>query len=94
MLILVVRVTIKSGHEDAVIEPFQKLQDESRREPGCLNYFVQRSRDNSRVYLIYEQYVDEAALDAHRKSPHFIEYGTNGFYRFVEDRQAELFNPV
>ena len=94
MLILVVRVTIKAGHEDAVVEPFRKLQEESRREPGCLTYVVQRSRDNPRAYMIYEQYVDEAALDAHRKSAHFIEYATNGFYRFVEDRKAELFDPV
>jgi quinol monooxygenase YgiN len=94
MLILVVRVTIKTGHEEAVIEPFRKLQEESRREPGCLTYVVQRSRENPRVYMIYEQYGDEAALETHRKSPHFMQYATNGFYRFVEDRKAELFDPV
>jgi len=94
MLILVVRVTIKAGHEDEVLVPFRKLQDETRREPGCIMYLVQRSRDDSRRYLIYEQYKDQAALDAHRASPHFKEYATNGFYRFVEERQAELFDPI
>ena len=94
MLILVVRVTIKAGHEDEVLVPFRKLQDETRREPGCIMYLVQRSRDDSRRYLIYEQYSDQAALDAHRASPHFKEYATNGFYRFVEERQAELFDPI
>jgi quinol monooxygenase YgiN len=94
MLILVVRVTIKAGHEDEVLVPFRKLQDETRREPGCIMYLVQRSRDDSRRYLIYEQYKDQAALDTHRASPHFKEYATNGFYRFVEERQAELFDPI
>jgi quinol monooxygenase YgiN len=94
MLILVVRVTIKAGFEEAVIESFRKLQDETRREAGCITYFVQRSRDNPRVYLVYEQYKDEAALQAHRESPHFKEHATNGFYRFVEERQAEFFDPV
>jgi len=94
MLILVVRVTIKAGHEDEVLAPFGKLQEETRREPGCIMYLVQRSRDDSRRYLIYEQYKDQAALDAHRASPHFKEYATNGFYRFVEERQAELFDPI
>ena len=94
MLILVVRVTIKAGHEDEVIEPFRKLQAETLREPGCISYVVQRSRENPRRYLIYEQYKDQAALDTHRASNHFKEYGTNGFYRFVEERQAELFDPV
>ena len=94
MLILVVRVTIKAGHEDEVLEPFLRLQEETRRETGCLTYVVQRSRENGRRYLIYEQYKDQAALDAHRASPHFSEYATNGFYRFVEERQAELFDPI
>ena len=94
MLILVVRVTIKAGHENEVLVPFRKLQDETRREPGCIMYLVQRSREDSRRYLIYEQYKDQAALDTHRASPHFKEYATNGFYRFVEERQAELFDPI
>jgi quinol monooxygenase YgiN len=94
MLILAVRVTIKAGHEDDVIVPLRKLQEETRREPGCISYFVQRSRENGRRYLIYEQYKDQAALDAHRASSHFQEYGTNGLYRFVEERQAELFDPI
>jgi quinol monooxygenase YgiN len=94
MLILVVRVTIKAGHEDEVLVPFGKLQEETRRESGCIMYLVQRSREDSRRYLIYEQYKDQAALDAHRASAHFKEYATNGFYRFVEERQAELFDPI
>jgi quinol monooxygenase YgiN len=94
MLILAVRVTIQAGHEEEVIEPFRKLQEETRREPGCLAYFVHRSRENPRRYFIYEQYKDQAALDTHRASSHFKEYGTNGFYRFVEERQAELFDPI
>ncbi len=94
MLILVVRLTIKAGHENEVIESFRKLQEETRREPGCIMYVVQRGIENPRHYLIYEQYQDQAALDTHRASAHFIEYATNGFYRVVEERQAELFNPL
>ena len=73
MLILVVRVTIKAGHENEVLVPFRKLQEETRREPGCILYVVQRSCEDSRRYLIYEQYNDQAALDTHRASPHFID---------------------
>ena len=94
MLILAVHVTINAGHEDEVLDPLTKLQDATRTEPGCIAYFVQRSRENSRHYLIYEQYKDQVALDAHRASNHFKEYGTNGFYRFVEKREAELYDPI
>jgi len=94
MLILAVHVTITAGHEDEVLEPFRILQEETRREPGCITYVVQRSRENPRHYLIYEQYLDDAALEAHRNSPHFKQYAAGGFYRFVEERRAELFDPI
>jgi quinol monooxygenase YgiN len=38
---------------DKMIEPFPKLQEETRREPGCMSYFVQRSGENPRRYLVY-----------------------------------------
>ena len=94
MLVLAVHLTIQAGHEDEVIEPFHKLQAASRQEPGCIQYVVQRSRENPRRYLIYEQYKDDAALQDHRNSPHFKQYGTDGLFRFVEHRQAELFDPI
>jgi quinol monooxygenase YgiN len=94
MLILAVHVTIKAGHEDEVLDSFRKLQEATRREPGCIAYVVQRSRDNKRHYLVYEQYTGEAALETHRNSPHFKQYAADGFYRFVEDRRAELFDPI
>ncbi len=94
MLILAVQVTIKAGHEDSVADSFRKLTEAARTEPGCIFYFVQRSKDNPRKFLVYEQYKDQAALDAHRAAPHFKEHATNGFYRFVEDRKAELYDPI
>jgi quinol monooxygenase YgiN len=94
MLILAVNVTIKAGHEDEVLDSFRKLEAESRREPGCITYVVQRSRQDPRRYLVYEQYRDDAALQAHRDSAHFKRYAAEGFYPFVEERKAELFDPI
>lgn len=94
MLVLAVHLTISAGHENEAIGLFHKLQAESRKEPGCLTYIVQRSRENPRHFLIYEQYKDEAALEAHRNSQHFKQYATNGVFPFVEQRQAEFFEPI
>ena len=43
-------------------------------EPGCLEYRVHRAADDPQAFLFYETYVDDAAFDAHRKSPHLAEY--------------------
>ena len=94
MLVLAVHLTIQAGRENEVDEMFRKLQAGTRQEPGCTAYAVQRSRENSRRYLVYEQYTNEVALEEHRNSPHFKQYATNGVFLLVEHRQAELFDLI
>ena len=43
-------------------------------EPGCLVYRVHRSTKDPELFLFYEMYVDDAALDLHRKVPHLAVY--------------------
>jgi quinol monooxygenase YgiN len=94
MLILAVSLTTRAGHENEVTEMFRKLQAATRQEPGCITYVVQRSRENPRHYLVYEQYNNEAALEEHRNSPHFKQFATDGVFRFVEERRAEFFDEI
>ena len=94
MLVLAVHLTMQSGHDEEITQTFHKLQAATRQEPGCIMYVVQRSRQNSNRFLVYEQYKDEAALQAHRDSQHFKQFATEGVFRFVQERQAELFDPV
>jgi quinol monooxygenase YgiN len=94
MLVLAVHLTMRTGHDAEIITLFQQLQAGTRNEPGCISYVVQRSRENPLHFLIYEQYRDEAALQEHRDSPHFKQFATNGVFRFVVQRQAELYDPL
>lgn len=45
-----------------------------RSEPGCLEYRVHRATDDPQAFLFYETYVDDAAFELHRKSPHLADY--------------------
>lgn len=45
-----------------------------RSEPGCLEYRIHRATEDPLQFLFYETYVDDAAFDAHRKSPHLADY--------------------
>jgi quinol monooxygenase YgiN len=45
-----------------------------KTEPGCLAYRIHRSTTDPDAFLFYEIYVDEAAFDAHRASPHLAQY--------------------
>ena len=40
-------------------------------EPGCLRFDVTVDAANPNRFLLFEEFVDEAAVDAHRAAPHF-----------------------
>jgi quinol monooxygenase YgiN len=94
MLVLAVTWMANPGHENEVAEIFTKLQAASRQEPGCLMYIVHRHKDDPRHFFIYEQYRDEAALQAHRNTPHFQEYALKALGSIGERIQGDLYSPL
>jgi len=42
-------------------------------EPGCKRYELCRSTVNPATYVVVENYVDQAAIDHHGKTPYFLE---------------------
>ncbi len=94
MICLAVQLLAKPGHEKKIKDNFGKLTAESRKEPGCLMYLVHQSFEDPRKFLVYEQYGDTAALEFHRKSPHFREFATDGVYKWIESREAGLYVPL
>ena len=91
MICVAVTYVMKPGTEDKAIELFGKLTDPTREEPGCRMYLVHRSSSDSRRFFLYEQYDDQAALDAHRASPHFAQYATGGLFPLIESRTPEIY---
>lgn len=92
MLVLAVTWMANPGHENEVAEIFTKLQAASRQEPGCLMYIVHRHKDDPRHFFIYEQYRDEAALEAHRNTPHFQEFAIKALANIGERNQGNLYS--
>ena len=74
MLTVVARYRVKPGKADDVAAVLAKHSLATRAEPGCLTFIAYRSEDESDEFLLYEQYVDESAFQAHRQTGHFREY--------------------
>ncbi len=55
-----------------------ELRDASRAEPGCITFDVSRSIDDTSVFVLYEEWHDQAALDFHYATEHFARLGING----------------
>jgi len=66
MLTILYYVTVKEGNEQAVQELVTRLATTTRAEDaGCLAYTFYQQQDNPREYVLFEQWRDQAALDAH-----------------------------
>lgn len=70
-----VTVKIKPGQAEAFLPHILKnAQAAVRDEPGCVSFHVSRARDDADTFHFHEVYMNEAALEAHRASPHFKAY--------------------
>jgi quinol monooxygenase YgiN len=84
-------VSFKFVPEDRaeIAEMLRHLADASRQEPGCVSYVPHHLQDDPDTVLIYEQYRDDAALAAHRESPHFKKYGVGGLLQKMRERSMQ-----
>lgn len=94
MIALISQLTAKPGMEEACQRHMLAMVEESRKEPGCLMYIAHRSLDNPLNFMFYEQYTDEAALQAHRAAPYFAQHVRNGIDKLVAGRTREIFVPL
>jgi quinol monooxygenase YgiN len=89
MISFVVRMKFSPEDRLEVAEILQKLTLASRQEPGCVSYIPHRVEGAPDMVLIYEQYKDAAAEDAHRQSAHFKQYAVGGLYQKMLERSRE-----
>lgn len=94
MVVLAVTWMAKVGQEAAVAGVLSKLAEESRKEPGCVMYQVHRHKTEPRRFFIYEQYKDDAALEAHRAAPHFLQYARKELAKVADRVEGQLYEPL
>jgi quinol monooxygenase YgiN len=94
MICLAVTYLILPNRESEAVAFLQKLTPAARAEPGCRMFQAHRSLADPRRFFIYEQYDDQAALDAHRASPHYDSYVQRGMFKILETRTPELYQPL
>jgi autoinducer 2-degrading protein len=94
MVVLAVTWMAKTGRENDVIAVFSKLTEESRKEPGCTIFQVHRHKTEPRRFFIYELYKDDAALEAHRTTPHFLQYARKELPKIADRVEGQLYEPL
>ena len=94
MVVLSVIWMAKAGHEAEVAALLAKLTEHSRKEAGCAMYQVHRHKTDPRRFFIYEQYKDDAALEAHRASAHFLQHAKKELPKIADRVEGNLYEPL
>jgi quinol monooxygenase YgiN len=94
MLSFTVRMRFDEADHATIQQHLIALTQGSRKEPGCVSYIAHFVSDDPSTVLIYEQYVDQAALEAHRGTHHFKEHAIGGLYQRMRERSMETLTAV
>ena len=62
-------------------------------EPGCLRFDLFEENATPGLFLLVEHYLDEAALAAHRASPHYLSFRAD-VKDWVVERTWYFWSPV
>jgi quinol monooxygenase YgiN len=89
MISFTVRIRFAQEDRAEITEILRDLTDASRQEPGCVNYIPHWVQGEQCTVLIYEQYNDVKAEEAHRQSAHFKKYAVAGLYQRMLERSRE-----
>lgn len=84
----------KEGREETIARVIETMTPLSRAEPGVLYYQAQRSLDDPRIFFLYEQYVDEAAYEAHMATEHFERHVRGEAIPHLESRERTFYETL
>ncbi|MBW4027660.1 putative quinol monooxygenase [Acidipila rosea] len=94
MVSFLVRMRFANDDRARVNEAVLKATEASRKEPGCVTYVPHWTEAEADTLVIYEQYIDTAAHEAHRASAHFQEYVIGGLYQMMRERAVENLSAI
>jgi quinol monooxygenase YgiN len=69
------RVRCEPVHRVELIGLLTGMQDESRREDGCIRYGFFAAVEDPLSFIAVEEWRDREALDVHFAQPHLHEFG-------------------
>lgn len=92
MIALIVNLQV---HPDRLQQFLEAIKENATRtfedEPGCRYFDVTQDVKDPHRFVFYELYDDEAAIEAHRKAPHFAKWREAADVCVVKGSQVNTF---
>ena len=74
MLLVIGRVRCSPEQRDQLVALMEEMQDNSRREEGCLRYGFFAAVEDPLSFVAVEEWADREALDRHFAQPHLLDF--------------------
>ncbi|CAE7404724.1 AFT10-1 [Symbiodinium microadriaticum] len=84
-------IKLVPGQKDKAIDIITPLVADTRKEDGCLSYGFYEDVTEADVFRLYEEWKDEAALDAHMQTPHIAQFNSRISEIGVADLQINFY---
>ena len=94
MFVIAAQWYAKDGKADDVARLASEMISHSRSEPGCRLFMVNRSVDDPRKFLLYEQFADKAAFEAHTQTQAFKDIVLAQIVPLLETRVRDIYELV
>jgi quinol monooxygenase YgiN len=94
MFVVAAQYYTHQGKDDEVAAVLKEMTTISRAEPGCACYMVNRSLDDPRKFLLYEQYHDRLGYEAHMATEPFKQKILGMVVPMLESRVREFYEVV
>lgn len=91
MYVVVARYLSAEDTGDEVARLLVEMEPLANEEPGCASYVTHRSVDDPRRFMLYEQYLDEAAFQAHTETEAFKRILLGQIVPLLEERARETY---
>jgi quinol monooxygenase YgiN len=74
MIVLAAKFTGKPERRNEILRLTAIVAPPSRAEAGCITYNFYEQQPSANEFLFFEEWADQAALDAHFQTPHFNDF--------------------
>ncbi|NLJ45282.1 MAG: antibiotic biosynthesis monooxygenase [Treponema sp.] len=94
MKVVLVRIQVKPGAEEAFLAATLENARASNREPGVARFDVLRDADDPSRFLLVEAYRDEEAPARHKETAHYLKWKETAEPLMAGERTREFYEGV
>ena len=94
MVAYCVEVYVKKGFEDDFIRATEENHLNTIKEAGNIRFDLCRSSDTEGLFFLYEVYINEDAVKAHKETKHYLNWRETVEVWMEKKRYGRMFVPV